>query len=512
MLPELWPPQCRAIEGVLDLHAQGVRRVLVTAPTGAGKTRVECELLDRWITENQTVAVVTNRKSLLDQTSRVLDAHGIDHGKRAAGWSDVGKVLPVQLISLQTENSRVWRTKKWESFKPTRAIFDEPHMMRGEMCERVMKAVLDHGGCYAGFTATPLDLAAYYDHLLIAGTSSECRACGALVPALHYGCDEPDLRHIGRVEVGKDLTEAQNRSAIMRHGIFGRVLEWYKRLNPEMRPTILFAPGVRESIWFCDQFNAAGISAAHIDGECVYVKGEVQRSSRSARADVLAGSKSGSIRVVCNRFVLREGIDAPWLAHGVLATVFGSLQGYLQSGGRLLRAFPGLEFVTIQDHGGNWHRHGSLNADREWSLNLTSAMVSGMREERLRSKKEREPCRCPECGLILAFLKCKCGYVVEPHKKPPREVVQADGTLKQMHGDIYRPRRISRNPNGSEIWKKMYFRSKTGKGRRTFRAAMALFAVENNWLWPAPTWPLMPKDPEVDMWRQVADVPIERLH
>ena len=58
--------------------------------------------------------------------------------------------------------------------------------------------------------------------------------------------------------------------------------------------------------------------------------------------------------VLCNRFVC-AGIDAPWLAHGIFATIFTSLQSYLQSGGRLLRSFPGIDAVTIR-HGGNWWR------------------------------------------------------------------------------------------------------------------------------------------------------------
>jgi superfamily II DNA or RNA helicase len=282
-------------------------------------------------------------------------------------------------------------------------------------------------------------------------------------------------------------------------------------LNPEMRPTILFAPGVQESIWFTDRFNEAGINAAHIDGEHVYVNGNVQRSTRMARDDVLEASKEGRIKVLCNRFVLREGIDAPWLQHGILATVFGSLQSYLQSCGRLLRAHPGMDHVVIQDHGGNWWRHGSVNDDREWSLEFTSAMVSGLREERLRVKKLAEPFRCPECGMILKSLRCRCGYMVDPKKRPPREVVQADGALKQMRGDIVQPRRAYQRPDGSELWKKMYYRSRSEKGHRTFLAAMALFARENNWGWPERTWPLMPKL-DIDLFRYVSDVPRERLH
>src|SRR5262249_8275086 len=142
-----------------------------------------------------------------------------------------------------------------------------------------------------GFTATPIGLGDLYDTLIIAGTNSELRECGALVPCYHYGPDEPDMRHIRRVEVGKDLTENQNRRAMMVTGIFGGVLESWRKLNPEEKPTILFAPGVRESVWFADQFRANGIRAAHIDGEDVYVDGKWVKSSREARADVLNGSR-----------------------------------------------------------------------------------------------------------------------------------------------------------------------------------------------------------------------------
>src|SRR5262249_18752567 len=159
----------------------------------------------------------------------------------------------------------------------------------------------------------------------------------------------------------------------------------FERLNPLHRRTILFAPGVPESIWFAEQFVKKGVSAVHIDGENVWVNGTLYESSRTAREDVLAASKEGRIVVLCNRFVLREGIKAPWLVHGILATVFGSLQSYLQAGGRLLRAYPGLESVSLQDHGGNWWRHDSLNADREWRLEDTNTSVAGRREDRMRA-------------------------------------------------------------------------------------------------------------------------------
>lgn len=384
------------------------------------------------------------------------------------------------------------------------------HLQTDARTRQILASHLADGAAVVGFTATPLGLREMYDRLIIAGTTSELRACGALVMARHYGPDEPDPREVKTN--GEDLSERENVSAIMREGIFGRVLDWYRRLNPGQKPTILFAPGVRESLWFAEQFQGAGIAAAHVDGEDVWIAGQLYRTSRERRQEVLHGSKDGSIRVVCNRFVLREGVDAPWLAHGIFATVIGSLQSYLQAGGRLLRAHPGLEAVTIQDHGGNWHRHGSLNADRLWSLDDNASNVAGRREDRLRARLEREPYRCPECGLVTIAGRCfGCGW--EPQgKKRSRPVVQSDGTLREMIGDIYRPRRICRKPNGAAIWERMYWRSRNGTGRRTFRQAFALFARENHWGWPDPSWPFMPRDMNgLDKFYLVEQVPMERL-
>lgn len=505
----LWPHQIQAVEDVQAAISAGHRRILLTSPTGGGKTRMACELIEAWTDAGLKVALYTNRRLLVEQTSRVMSHAGIDHGVRAAGYTD-DTPWPVQICSVQTEGSRVLKSQVWDLHHADRILIDEAHMQTGTVMRTLLQAHLRDGAAYVGMTATPIGLAGLYDHLIVAGTKSQLRDCGALLPSLHYGPDEPDLRGI-KFPLGEDLTETQNRKAMMRPGLFGRVLEWFDTLNPQRRPTILFAPGVKESIWFAQQFQAAGIAAAHIDGQEVWITGKIERTSRTAREAVLQDSAEGRIVVICNRFVMREGVDAPWIAHCIFGTVFGSLQSYLQSGGRALRSHPSLESVTIQDHGGNWWRHGSLNADRDWNLDWTATIASGMREEGLRNKQHPEPFVCPKCGLILMYHTCRqCDWSAPLGWRKARPVVQSDGTLKLMTGDIFKPRRISTRPDGPKIWERMYHRSRTAKGARTFRAAAALFAQENNWGWPDPHWPLMPRK-QLDFFRLVADVPKEDL-
>jgi len=507
---DLWSHQRRGIDDTLSAIARGERRILVTSPTGGGKTRIMAELIRHYLESAQRVVLYTNRRMLVDQTSGVLHDHGLYHGIRAAGHEESHDQL-LQVSSIQTENSRYLKRQCWPLHAAQLVLVDEAHMQAGNVARKILSAHVEQGAAYVGLTATPIDLGDLYETLVVAGTNSELRDCGALVECLHYGPDEPDLRKLKNLQVGKDLSGPQIRKVMWTPTLFGRVWEHFEKLNPFHWPAILFAPGVRESIWFCEQFRAKGVAAAHIDGKDIWLDGKLHPTSQALREDVLAASRDRRITVLCNRFVLREGIDAPWLQHGIFATVFGSLQSYLQSGGRLLRSHPGKSSVTLQDHGGNWHRHGSLNTDREWRLEYTASMVAGLREERLRQKKEKEPVRCPQCSRILLTSRCPlpCGFEVQSVKKS-RPVVTTEGTLVLMHGDIYRPRRTSCAPDGQKDWVKMYHRSLTEKGSKTFRQAFACYAKEHDWAWPDPTWPFMPLDP-LDEFRLVADVPREKL-
>ena len=503
----LWPHQLRGLQAVLDALDAGVRRILLTSPTGGGKTALAAALIQEFLDRDLAVSLYTNRKLLVEQTSRVLAAAGHVHGVRAAGHPDDRHRL-LQISSLQTEHVRVTKRGTWDIHPSKLVLVDEAHVNTGRSHLALMGKHLEQGAQIVGLTATPLDLGHLYDVLITAGKTSELRECGALVPCVHYAPDEPILYKT--TTEGEDLTEKEAVKAIMRPGLWGRVWANFERINPEHKPTILFAPDVAGSLWFAEQFHKKGVSAAHIDGSSIWVDGRSYESSQELREEILGRSRTGLLVVLCNRFVLREGVDAPWLGHGILATVFGSLQSYLQSGGRLLRACPAMESVTIQDHGGNWWRHGSLNADREWSLGDTARIVTGLRSDRLRTKKEREPSVCPQCYRVLACGRCPCGFVATPGRKS-RPVVTAAGELQEMTGDIFKPRRIYAAPDGPKLWEKMYHRSLTKKAKgRSFRAAAALFAYENSWGWPDPSWPLMPQN-AMDWFLPVSAVPKERL-
>lgn len=508
-----WPNQIKGHRAVLEAFDAGHRCVCLTSPTGTGKTVMIEDVLKDFLAMGKRCVLYSNRKLLINQLSESLERSGIKHGIRSPEHDDE-RHYDMQISSIQTETKR-WGKLGWELHDAQLAIIDEAHLNAGESARKIRDKHLEAGAYILGPTATPIDLGDFYDVLITAGNVSEGRACGALLLASHYSPDEPDWKAFKKEKEAEDaeLGPKVSRSLIMTPGVFGRVLDAYRLYNPDQRPTILFGPDVAGSLYFAEQFELAGIPAAHIDGDDVWAHGRLYKSSQKVRESVIEAVRDGRCKVVCNRFVLREGLDIPELAHCIFATVFGSLSSYIQSGGRLLRYHPSLNGrVTVQDHGGHWWRFGSLNADRIWHLGATNSSLVGQHADN--SRKMPRPRACPKCRMVQVWrgpVCSGCGYEMRPGEKVSRAVVQTDGTLREMTGDVWKPRRICQRPDGAKKWKAMYFRSLTEKAKgRTFRAAAALFAYENDWAWPDEKWPYMPTN-FIDWYRPVRDVPQDTL-
>lgn len=502
----LWPHQQRGLDQLDAAISAGRRAIAMTCPTGGGKTLM---LFTHQTSRNWQTCVYTDRRMLLSQLAKGMEESGITFGHRASGYPT--RLLENhQLCMVQTEASQVLGGKR-EIHQADIAYIDEAHKNAGDTMQALIERHKQRDGFLSVWiTATPLGLDHVCDELIVAGTNSELRRCGALVPAYHYGPDEPDTKWVGKVAVGEgECGLATNKRMEYAQRVFGSVVEHYETFNPEYRPSLLFAPGVKESIWFAEELCQHGIKAAHIDGNDVWVDGELHAKDQSLVDDVARRHRDGDIRVVCNRFVLREGINWPWVYHGIFATVFGSLTSYIQAGGRLLRAHEGKDHCIIQDHGGNWWRHGSLNEDREWKLEYTDRIVAGMREQRIRERNEREPIVCPACHAIrLGGDTCYvCGH---RHQTKARMVLQKDGSLREMRGDIFRKRQLLKpSESVTREWcayvKSVRKSQKPTVQRMTFAQLEVNFARERNWQYPPRSLPMMPVR-ETDWFRPAKDV------
>jgi superfamily II DNA or RNA helicase len=210
---ELWDHQRKAIDDALAALQSGDRRLCLTSPTGGGKSRIMCEIIaavvERW---DWQAVIYTNRLLLLEQLVGVLKEFGIEAGVRASGY-ETSLNRPVQISSIQTETARGW-TPHGEGANCL-AVVDEAHLNAGPSMQEILAWHVSRGHATLGMTATPIGVGHLYDKLIVAGTNSELRQCGALVLAKHYGPDEPDFRALKNYREnyreGEDLSEGEAR-------------------------------------------------------------------------------------------------------------------------------------------------------------------------------------------------------------------------------------------------------------------------------------------------------------
>lgn len=492
-------------------HIQQGRNVCLQAPTGAGKTTMSFELLNFWKNHGFSGAFYVNRKALISQTSQRFKGDGLVHGVRAAEYEDMFYPdEPMQICSAPTEWARVYgETPSWRHHEADVVVVDEAHMMKGEMMQRILEDHMGRGARVVLMSATPVGLSKVIPNLTLvkSGTLAAYRECGLLVPAVTRSPSQPDMRKVKRGATGEFVLDDTTRRQFVQH-IVGDVIKHWKEWG-DGKPTMMYAPGKAESVWLAEQFNNAGIRTAHVDANEIIMDGKRTQKTRSRWDELLERYRNGEITCITSRFCTREGVDCPWTEHIVLATPIGSLSSYLQVAGRGLRASKatGKDVCQIQDHGGSYHRHGSVNADRPWDLlwQMSQGQASKFHEYEVRHKEREEPIRCPNC-LSERTGGSKCPLCDHESRRGSRHIIMEDGSLKEVEDRLTPTVRTRMHADTQSQWNKMYFGFKNKKLERTFVQMEAFFANEHGY-WPPRTLANQPKN-NMDWHRYVYSVDV----
>jgi superfamily II DNA or RNA helicase len=444
------------------------------------------------------VTFYTHRKSLFSQTLGNFRKQGIDLGVRASGYDeDVALQKPLQMAMLPSERA-AFKAGTRQRHQSKLVIVDEGHLNATGFAAELLNQHKADGATVVSMTATPLGMGDLYDELAILCKNSQLREAGGIVLADVHAPDMFDMRHVRRV-MGTEFNPSDVTKRLKRPQVVGSIIEHYQRINRDRLPTVCFAPDVAGSIYLVDEFTNAGIKSAHVDGTHIY-RGEhdsngkriLYESTISNREELFKESYEGKIEIISNRFVMREGIDMPHLGHCILACAFGSPQSYIQSVGRVIRAYPGLDKVSIQDHGGNFLRPGlgSPNLDRDWILSETT------RELVERKEREREdgvgngvndaPVACPICHKVTSRLNydrggSRCMHCGHHFGDPRIRVFMADGQLKLMKietGRLGSGQTSATVGDPQKLWNKVYFPFKNSKSV-TFWQMVGIFSKNN---------------------------------
>ncbi|MBK8184789.1 MAG: DEAD/DEAH box helicase family protein [Candidatus Competibacteraceae bacterium] len=242
-----------------------------------------------------------------------------------------------------------------------------------------------------GLTATPerLDgkgLDGIFHDLLEVATVPDLIDSGFLVTPTCLG-PSPEMAAqlksaLASVKVrGGDYAEGALGDAMDHAELVGDIVQHWKEWAAGQK-TIVFAASILHSQHIIQQFQAAGIPAAHLDG----------KMATPEREGILAAWRSGDIQVVSNCQILTEGFDFPELSCCVLARPTKSVALFLQMCGRVLRTAPGKSGAMILDHAGNILEHGPPHIDRVWTLQGAS---------KKRKVERTHACFLPGCGALF---------------------------------------------------------------------------------------------------------------
>jgi len=304
----LRPYQSEALNAVRDAYKADKRRVIVSLPTGTGKTVVFAHF-PRVLKMKKRLLVLAHREELLLQAQdkcRSIDpelkAEIEQAGARAAADA---KVVIASVPTLARNGARLARLHRDEF---SIVVVDEAHHAVAPSYRRIF----DHFGLFEpgvsryliGFTATPRrgdkqGLGEVFEEVCYARDMREMIACRYLCPITGWRID----------------TDLSLDNVKVRHGDFVES-QLARVVNTPLRNTLLvkayrdFAAG-RRAIIFCVDvahaqdvhraFDEAGIRAAPVWGEL----------SRDERRNVLAEFSAGKIDVVTNCNLLTEGFDEP---------------------------------------------------------------------------------------------------------------------------------------------------------------------------------------------------------
>jgi DNA repair protein RadD len=316
---------------------------------------------------------------------------------------------------------------------PDLIIVDESHRSVSPSYLEVFAAWPD--AHVVGLTATPArtdgrGLGEVYDHIVTGpsmrllidnGYLSDYRL---IVPQSAVALDGVTIR-------AGDYAQNELEQAMDKPTITGDAVRAYKQFAAGKR-CMVFCVTVAHSQHVCEQYNAAGIPAEHIDGT----------NSDTERDAVLQRFRDGNTLVVCSVQLAIEGLDIPAIEAVQFLRPTASLIVYLQAIGRGLRREPGKRECIILDQVANFNRHGWPDEDRQWTLDG--------RPKRQRGAQDEPPLNVRQCVRCYTVFRpgptaCPtCGAPQEGGRDAP-EVV--DGALVEL--DPAQQRREQRREQGS---------------------------------------------------------------
>jgi len=344
------------------------RRFILKAPTGAGKTVLESEIVER-VYKGKKIIVLCHRLVLLEQLEKVL---GEKHTVRKLAVSDTGPAFEDYDILLST-SMRAKQVLRDAVAKADLIIVDEAHRVspNGRGYKRILDDFVEHGKAEAqfiGLTASPerrtgdqrdqLNLA--FDAIIDCANIEDLIRENILVEPEYRPHFVHDLDLDGIDVSSGDFPVAKLASAIIKSSMIDYAIWSYceERLKLSKKPV---------SAWFCADISVAEATLQSIRQYNIEAAIVTAATPIKERMRLLAKHESGEIEAIVSVGVLAEGWDNPHC--NIIVHLRPTLSKVLwgQSVGRGLRSAPGKEKCVVIDVSSNWSTFGPVEK-LQWDL------------------------------------------------------------------------------------------------------------------------------------------------
>ena len=411
--------QSDSLNKLRDGFIAGHRAQMLYGPTGMGKTETAISLMAATAEKDNSVAMVMDRRILVEQTSQRLSKYGIEHGVLMAEHWNYRPNRKIQICSAQTLEAR-------GSFPGLKLlIVDEAHISRAS----IIQFIESHPQVKViGLSASPFTkgMGKTYTNVVNATTTRELVDAGDLSPLRVFIAKEIDMTGAKKIAGEWSQKEATERGTKITGDI---VSEWVKKTHElfgEPKKTVVFCAGVTHGEDLSRHFTEAGYNFVSIS----------YKDEDEFKSDVLKefAKEGSSIHGVIATDILTKGFDQADVHFGISARSFSkSFSSHVQQLGRVMRPHHSKESAYWICHSGNFIRFRS-----KWEELYGSGVdvLDDQAEKTMKepTAKEKDRAKCPRCGALWpGFVDTcvHCGFV----RQRRNEVVTVAGELVELGGE-----------------------------------------------------------------------------
>ena len=344
------------------------RRFILKAPTGAGKTVLASQIVERFY-KGKKIVVLCHRLVLLEQLEAALRQK---HAVHKLAVSDTGLAFDGYDILLST-NMRAKDVLADAIAKADLIIVDEAHRVspNGKGYKRIIDNFNENGkpeAQFIGLTASPErrtgdqrdQLSLAFDAIIDCANIEDLIEEGVLVQPVYRSHFVHDL-DLDDIDISSgDFPVTKLSSAIIKSSMIDYATKSYveERLKTQEKPV---------SAWFCADIRVAEATLQSV--RQFGIKAEIITAGTpiKERMSLLKRHEDGDIEAMVSVGVLAEGWDNPncnIIVH-LRPTLSKVLWG--QSVGRGLRSAPGKKKCTVIDVSSNWSTFGPVEK-LKWNL------------------------------------------------------------------------------------------------------------------------------------------------